>query len=168
MKKYLMTSLFLSAISFAQADNSADHAQLRPDSTVTPVKEVTTIQSPAKSLPTATIIDSKLDLEDTMKRMGRNFKKLKSVEGDLAAMKEPAAELAKWAGQAEALGYQGKDNQPASVEQTEKYVQGMQTLRKQLADLEVAIENNDVDAAQILINEMGNTRKQGHKYFEVN
>lgn len=192
----VLSALIPSAFAENTSANAVDYAQARPDSTVkenivneqqmtvetvqngqvtssatattiTPVEDVTKIEPPVKSLPAATITDESMDLEATMKQMGRNFKKIKSAEGDLSAMKAPAAELAKWASQAEALGLAEEDGKPATDEQKEKYAQGIQTIRKQVADLEVAIENNDADTVQVLINEMGDTRRTAHKYFDV-
>lgn len=196
MKKLLLASAISAFSITAFAQSPVDDAQPRPDSTVTqkvvtetqttvstvqdgkvvstvsdtavtPSEDITKIEPPAKALPAPAVADSSLDLEATMKWMGRNFKKLKSAEGDLAAMKEPAAELAKWASQAEALGLSEDDGKPASEEQKTQFLHGMQTLRKQIADLEAAIDNGDADTVQVLLNEMGATRKDGHKYFDV-
>ncbi|SUO96033.1 cytochrome b562 [Suttonella ornithocola] len=196
MRKLLLTSIVTLAVAnigFAATNNTIDTAQARPDSTikaevytevqkttdvvsagkvmdsateisVTPSSETVMIESPVKSLQAPTIVDDKLDLEDTMKQMGKNFKKLKSADS-LAAMAEPATELAKWASQAQALGLDDKNK--LTAEDKEKFQQGMQTLRKQIADLEIAIESNDRDGVQVLLNEMNDTRKQGHKYFDV-
>lgn len=191
MKKLVLASAILfSGAAIAQTSNAEDHAQARPDSTVKanvvtetqitqallvdgqainentqtivqPSVEVLNIEAPAKSLPAAAIIDDSKDLEATMKLMGRNFKAINGAE-NIAAMAEPAAQLSRWASQSEALGID------ANAQDKEKFVQGMQQTRKLIADLEIAIENKDEVTVRTIINELGDVRKEYHKYFDVN
>lgn len=192
MKKMVLSSaIFFASIAIAQTTNNAeDHAQARPDSTVKaqvltetqvtkellvdgvvvaqtvetsvqPSVEIVQIEAPAKSLSAAEVIDASKDLEATMKLMGRNFKALKGAD-NLAAMAEPATEFSKWASQAEALGIE------ANAEDQQKYAQGMQHVRKLAADLEIAIVNNDEVMVHTVLNELNETRKEYHQYFDVN
>lgn len=188
---FLLSGFVCSMMAVAeQSANIADYAQPRPDSTVKenitverqvtqsvvvdgkaieqstqtfvqPASTTLQIEAPAKSLLPAQIYDDSKDLEATMKLMGRNFKALHGAE-NIEAMAESAAELSKWASQAEALGIEGNE------EDKQKYIQGMQHTRHLIADLEVAIQQKDEVTVRTLMNELGDTRKKYHRYFDVN
>lgn len=191
MKKlFLVSAILFSATSMAQTSNAEDRAQARPDSTVKadvvtetqitqalvldgnvitestqtivqPSVEALNIEAPATSLPAAAIIDDSKDLEATMKLMGRNFKAINGAD-NIAAMAEPAAQLSQWASQAEALSI------GANAQDQEKFLQGIQQIRKLIADLEIAIENKDEVTVRTIINGLGDVRKEYHKYFDMN
>lgn len=171
--------------------NAVDHAQARPASSVK--AEVTTVtetvttttqggmmtaeqtvqvsepvavvaeSSPQSALPAAMITDASMDLEKTMKVMGRNFKALSKAD-DLLAMKKEADELAVYASQGEALGL---DPNKASDEAKAEYVRLMQKLRRGIADLQQAIEQKDADKAKAALEAVNEARKEGHKYFDI-
>ena len=190
MKKTVLLAAIGAAFSLsAQADtkgNAADHAQARPASTVnaevTTVTETTAVQgnsvaqavavsepvavteaiSPETALPAAAKVDD-ADLEKTMKTMGKNFKALNKAD-DVLAMGKEVDELAAYASQAEAIGL---DPAKASDAAQAEYVRLMQKLRVQIADLQKAIGEKDAAKAKALVEAINETRKEGHKYFEV-
>lgn len=188
MKKILlaaaMGAAFATAAQANTQSNAVDNAQPRPASTVeikTLTETVTTtnaagetvtetrplgivVELPGEStLPAATITDASMDLEKTMKVMGRNFKALSKAD-DLLAMKKEADELAVYASQGEALGL---DPNKASDEAKAEYVRLMQKLRRGIADLQQAIEQKDADKAKAALEAVNEARKEGHKYFDI-
>lgn len=195
MKKILLAAAISAAFATAaQANtqsNAVDHAQPRPASSVkaevsTVTETVTTTtqggtttaeqtvevsapvaviaESTAESvLPAAMVTDASMDLEKTMKVMGRNFKALSKAD-DLLAMKKEADELAVYASQGEAIGL---DPNKASDEAKAEYVRLMQKLRSGIADLQQAIEQKDADKAKAALEAVNDTRKEGHKYFDI-
>lgn len=190
MKKLVLFAAVGAAFSgaaFAQAkDNAADHAQARPASgvsaEVTTVTETTTVQgdsvakavavsesvavkaevSAEAALPAAAKVDD-ADLEKTMKIMGKNFKAISKAD-DVLKMGKEVGELAAYASQAEALGL---DDDKASDEAKAEYVRMMQKLRVQIADLQKAIDDKDAEKAKALVEAINESRKEGHKYFDV-
>lgn len=169
--------------------NAADHAEPRPASAVK--AEVMTVTetvtagadgsiseqkvevsapvsvlaatSPEAALPAAMVTDSSMDLEKTMKLMGRNFKALNKAD-DLLSMREEVNNLVIYASQAEAIGL---DPDKASDAAKAEYVRLMQKLRSQIADLQQAVEQKDGVKAQALLSAINDTRKEGHKYFDI-
>lgn len=119
-------------------------------------------QKVLEALPAAVKVDDK-DLSKTMKAMGKNYRDLRKAE-NLAAMKEPAQQLAIYASQAEALGL---DPEKATEASKKVYLEGIQTMRHQIRDLQKAIENNQLEEAKALILAIGETKNKGHDYFEV-
>ena len=191
MKKIFLLAAMGAAfagVSHAQTDsNAVDHAQARPASSVK--AEVTTVTattvqegaavvesmsvsepvavvnevSPEAGLPAAEFVDASMDLERSMKTMGRNFKAINQAK-DVLAMSKEVDELAVYASQSEAIGV---DPDKASDEAKAEYVRLMQKLRVQIADLQKAIEEKDGEKAKALVEAINETRKEGHKYFDV-
>lgn len=195
MKKLILSAAVGVAFAgFAQAQtqsNAVDHAQARPASSVK--AEVTTVtetvttttqggmmtaeqtvqvsepvavvaeSSPQSALPAAMITDANMDLEKTMKTMGKNFKAINKAD-DILAMGKEADELAVYASQAEAIGL---DPNKASDAAKAEFTRLMQKLRSQIADLQQAIEQKDAAKAKPLVQAINETRKEGHKYFDV-
>lgn len=190
MKK--MTLLTAMSVAFAGAafantqSNAVDHAQPRPASNVTAevttVTETTVMQgdnvaqtvtasepvavvaevSAESALPPAAKVDD-ADLEKSMKTMGKNFKAINKSK-DVLAMGKEVDELAVYASQSEAIGL---DPNKASDEAKAEYTRLMQKLRAQIADLQKAIEEKDAEKAAALVEAINETRKEGHKYFDV-
>lgn len=134
MKKVVLSSLLLLAlqpVAFA-ADNTAE--------------------KPAMQLPPAQRVDKNADMEKSMKKMGKNFKKLRKAD-DLADMKKPVEELAIYASQSQAIA--------------EEMAQGMKKLRMGIAQLQAAIDSGDVEGAKKILKVMNEKRKDAHEYFGV-
>ncbi|MDO4776905.1 MAG: cytochrome b562 [Cardiobacteriaceae bacterium] len=115
------------------------------------------------TLPDAVVTDASMDLEKTMKMMGKNFKALNKAD-DLLAMHKEAEELAVYASQGEAIGL---DPNKASDEAKAEYARLMQKLRGHIAELQQAIEQKDADKAKAALEATNEVRKEGHKYFDV-
>lgn len=122
----------------------------------------------ATALPPAQIADSSMDLEKTMKAMGRHFRAL-SQASDILSMGEDAQGLLTYASQAEALGLSLSGTEAAKLteEQKNDYLQGMQTLRAQAQELQQAIAAKDADKAKAQVQAINETRKKGHTRFGV-
>lgn len=190
MKKMsLFTAMGLAFAMSASAQtqsNAVDHAEPRPASNVnaqvTTVTETTMIQgdsmaqsvsvsepvtmtaemSAESALPEAMKVDD-ADLEKTMKTMGKNFKAINQSK-DILAMSAEVDTLATYASQAEAIGV---DPTKASAEAQAEFKRLMQKLRVQLAGLQKAIADKDAEKAKALLEAIQETRKEGHKYFDV-
>lgn len=190
MKKIsLLAAMGLAFAGVASADtksNAADHAEPRPASNVnaqvTTVTEKTVVDgssvtqtvstsqpvavnaqvSPESALPPAAKVDD-ADLEKTMKIMGRNFKALNQAD-DVLAMTKEAEALSVYASQAEAVGL---DDDDASDEAKAEFSRLMQKIRVQIMDLQKAIGEGDAQKAKALLEAINETRKEGHKYFDV-
>lgn len=119
--------------------------------------------SPEAGLPAPAVVDASMDLEKTMKTMGRNFKALNQAK-DVLAMSKEAEDLGVYASQAEAIGL---DPNKASDEAKAEFTRLMQKLRVQIADLQKAIAEKDGEKAKALLEAINETRKEGHKYFDV-
>lgn len=115
------------------------------------------------ALPAAMVTDASMDLEKTMKMMGKNFKALSKAD-DLLTMHKEAEELAVYASQGEAIGL---DPKKASDEAKAEYARLMQKLRGHIAELQQAIEQKDADKAKAALEATNEVRKEGHKYFDV-
>ena len=111
------------------------------------------------------IVDDRMDLEKTMKLMGKNFKALNKAS-TLKAMVQPAQNLQKWAAQAQALGLQAVHEGPATVEERQGFAEGMIRLRAQIAALEAAIERGDQADAARFLKQLNEIRKRNHKIFK--
>lgn len=103
-------------------------------------------------LPAAKRVDENNDIEKSMKKMGRNFKKLRKAK-NLDAMKEPAQELAAYAGESQAIA--------------EEMAQGMKKLRMGIVQLQAAIDKGDEAEAKAILEKLNEHRKKAHKYFGV-
>lgn len=122
-----------------------------------------TAATEAAALPAAMVTDASMDLEKTMKMMGKNFKALSKAD-DLLTMHKEAEELAVYASQGEAIGL---DPKKASDEAKAEYARLMQKLRGHIAELQQAIEQKDADKAKAALEATNEVRKEGHKYFDV-
>ncbi|MDO5091651.1 MAG: cytochrome b562 [Cardiobacteriaceae bacterium] len=120
-------------------------------------------QEAAFALPEPMIVDADMDLEKTMKTMGKNFKALNKADNILAMSKE-AKELATYASQAEAVGLNPKK---ASDEAKAEFTRMIQQLRLHIDELEKAIEAKDAEKAKAALEATNAVRKEGHKYFDV-
>lgn len=114
----------------------------------------------------AMIVEPELDLKKTMKKMGRNFKALNKAKS-VDEMKEITAELKKYSLQAEALGLPSSDEYQPSEEDQKDYKAGMEYMNSQIKTLEETLEKGDEEAAKKLVGEINDTRKEGHKRFDV-
>ena len=182
-----ISAAFAGVVSAQTQSNAVDHAQARPASTVTaevtqvtetvvkdgaavaqsvsvsePVAVVEKV-SPEAGLPAPAVVDASMDLEKTMKTMGRNFKALNQAK-DVLTMSKEAEDLGVYASQAEAIGL---DPNKASDEAKAEFTRLMQKLRVQIADLQKAIAEKDGEKAKALLDAINDTRKEGHKYFDV-
>lgn len=180
-------SVALATSAFAETQsNAVDHAQPRPASNVnaqvTTVTETTTVQGNSMAqavsvsepvtmseavsaeavLPPAAKVDD-ADLEKTMKTMGKNFKAINQAK-DILAMTAEVDALATYASQSEAIGL---DPNKASAEAQAEYTRLIQKLRAQIADLQKAVADKDAEKAKALVQAINDTRKEGHKYFDV-
>lgn len=109
-------------------------------------------ETAAMTLPAAAFVDEKTDMVKSMKKMGRNFKKLRKAK-KLEHMKAPAQELAIFASQSQAVA--------------EEMVEGMKKMRMGVAQLQAAIDQGDLDAAKKILKVMNEKRKEAHDYFGV-
>lgn len=115
-------------------------------------------------LPVSRIVDSTMNLQQTMKLMGRNFKILNKA-CTFKDRIESARELETWASQAQALGFQGVSRQPINTDQQRQFQQGMLDLRKQIAVLKTALKNDDKINTQAALKKLNNIRKHNHELF---
>ena len=105
-----------------------------------------------------------MDLKQTMKLMGGNFRILNTVcvpEERLQAVRE----LEAWASQSQALGLQVAGGQPANADQRRQFRQGMIDLRRQIAVLETALESVDQVGASAALTRLNEIRKRNHELF---
>lgn len=103
-------------------------------------------------LPKAERTDKHSDLEKSMKKMGRNFKKLRKAD-NIEEMKKPAQAMAIYASESQAIA--------------EEMANGMKRLRIGIAKLQSAINSGDMAAAKTILKELNKSRKKAHKYFGV-
>ncbi|MDO4435153.1 MAG: cytochrome b562 [Cardiobacteriaceae bacterium] len=120
--------------------------------------------TPPQSTSESAIIDPSMDLNKTMKTMGRNFRTIER-SSDWEERKTAVAELLKYTLQAKA---QGLSNPDASEEDKATYEEGMNQLHEQITQLQDAINAQDADKVQTLIDIIKQSRRQGHQYFKVN
>lgn len=116
--------------------------------------------TPSTALPPAVIVNAKMDMEKTMKMMGRNFRALNKASS-IEDMIEPVQGLAIYASQAHAMG----EHAPDAVR--DSFLQGMEKLRVEIADLEASILDNDLEAAHAMLKVLDEHKDIAHKYFEV-
>lgn len=105
-----------------------------------------------------------MNLQQTMKLMGRNFKILNTA-CTFKERIESARELETWASQAQALGLQGVGKKPVNVGQKRKFQQGMLNLRKQIAVLKAALESDDKANTRDALKQLNEIRKYNHELF---
>lgn len=110
------------------------------------------------------IVDPSMDLEQTMKTMGRNFRTLERST-DWAERKAAVEQLSTYTLQAKA---QGLSNPDASEDDKKAYEEGMNKLYEQIGQLQAAVNAQDEEKVKSLVDEIKQTRRQGHQYFKVN
>lgn len=110
------------------------------------------------------IVDPSMDLEQTMKTMGRNFRTLERST-DWAERKAAVEQLSTYTLQAKA---QGLSNPDASEDDKKAYEEGMSKLYEQIGQLQAAVNAQDEEKVKSLVDEIKQTRRQGHQYFKVN
>lgn len=118
----------------------------------------------ADSANQSAIVDPSMDLEQTMKTMGRNFRTIEKST-DWAERKAAVAELSKFTLQAQAQGLSKPD---ASEDDKKAYEEGISKLYEQIGQLQAAVHAEDEAKVKSLIDEIKQTRRQGHQYFKVN
>lgn len=120
------------------------------------------------TLPAAHITDSSMDLNKTMKNMGRHFKALNQASDILAASADVDA-LLTYTSQAEALGLSLPDTDAAKLtaEQKAAYLQGMQAMRERVIALQTAIQHKRAEEAKKILNQINEIRKAGHNRFGI-
>ena len=175
MRKFLFGIPAIAILSIVIDAKISDHDQMHHDSmtkakpvmdkTMKKARHVMENKEHGTFLAAPKVIDSGMDLEKTMKLMGKNFKALNKAS-ELKAMVPPARNLKKWAGQAQALGVQEVRQQSASVAQQQRFQQAMISLREQIAVLEAALEKGDKDRASLALKQLNEIRKRNHKLFK--
>lgn len=122
----------------------------------------------AAALPPAQVSDNSMDLEKTMKAMGRHFKAIHQAS-DILTTGEDVDALLRYISQAEALGLSLPDAKASELTDAQKasYTKGMQQLRSQALELQAAVAAKDADKAKAAAKAMGETRKAGHGEFGV-
>ena len=110
------------------------------------------------------IIDPSMDLNKTMKTMGRNFRTIER-SSDWEERKTAVGELVKYTLQAKA---QGLSNPDATEDDKKAYEEGMTQLYEKITQLQAAINAQEADKVQALIEDIKQSRRQGHQYFRVN
>lgn len=142
MKKMLLSSLLALALQPA----IADEAKVTEKAVETAEKAMT------MELPAAKRVDENASMEKSMKKMAKNFKKIKKAK-DVEAMKEPAEALALYASQSQAIA--------------EEMAGGMKKLRMGIAQLQAAIDKGDEAQARAIFKELNKRREKAHEYFDV-
>lgn len=124
MKKILLSSLFLMAVQPAVQAN---------ENTETAV-----------ALPAPVVVDLNMDMEKTMKRMKKSFKKLGKAE-DISEMAEPAKILAMYASQAAVLA------QKSDHDKRDDLINGINKMRQNVAKLNALVEKGEFKAAKMAV-----------------
>lgn len=122
--------------------------------------EVVALNTPDSALPPPVIVNADMDMEKTMKMMGRNFRALNKASS-IDDMIEPVQGLAIYASQAHAMG----EHAPAEVR--DGFLKGMEKLRVEIADLEASILDNDLEGARAMLKILDEHKDKAHEYFEV-
>ncbi|MDO4705848.1 MAG: cytochrome b562 [Comamonadaceae bacterium] len=124
--------------------------------------------TPNTTLPAARITDSSMDLNKTMKTMGRHFKALNQA-GDILAAGADVDALLTYTSQAEALGLSlpGSDDAKLTAEQKAAYLEGMQAMRERVIALQTAIQHKKAEDAKKILSQINEIRKNGHNRFGI-
>lgn len=163
MKKILLSSLLALAVqpTLYADENSAEKAVEKVAAEAVEKVETTAAAAEAKmTLPKAEIVDADMDMEDTMKKMKKAFKKLGKAD-DISEMVEPAKSLATYASQSVALAEKSDHEKKADL------INGLTKMRERVATLNDHVAKGDFKAAKKMVKALNKQRKKAHKYFDV-